>query len=393
VLKNFSGDTAKLTANFSATNINVQGYASLSGNLTVTNNINLTGNARLVANGSSIILSGVISTINGDASNYVVTNGTGSLHIQNIGSGARSGNVIFPIGSSSYYNPVTLSNSGVADVFHARVQPGISNAYTGETLSGSNYTNGAVNATWFINEGTGGGSNATIELQWNAAQELSSFDRVQSRMGHYTGGAWQLGAAGNAGGSNPYTHTGSGYTSFSPFGVMNNNVILPVHQVNLNVIRKANGNRCQWNIVGDNIETVTLQRSDNGRDFTTIHSASSSLQGVFEDATVSRVLYYRLKVKALDGTVKFSSVVWIKRDDPNSIHVYPTAFQQSINVQNNSDHTATLKIYNSSGLLVLRQTLLQGSATVHTAALPSSAYFYHVESDGKTIASGRLIKQ
>lgn len=391
VLKNFEGGTARLSSPLTASNLNVQGLASNEASLTVTGYLNLTANARLMANGYNVTLSGTSSTIGADANNYIVTNGSGSLRIENIGAGGR-GSVVFPVGTSTYYNPVSFSNTGVQDVFSARVTPGINNTYTGETPGGSSYTNNAVNATWFINEGAPGGSNAIVGLQWNAAQELPGFDRTQSRLGHFTGGNWQLGAAGSAGGTDPYSWSDAGITSFSPFGVLNGNIILPVHQLQLSIIKTASGNNCRWQIAGENLQAITLERSENGRSFIPVHTAPLSLTGSFEDVLIAPKLYYRLKVQDATGTVRYSNIVWISRNDRNTVLVYPTAFRQSITVQNNNGDAVTLKIFNTSGVMVLQQRLQNGTNIVEAASLLPSAYFYQAEANGKPIASGRLVK-
>ena len=89
----------------------------------------------------------------------------------------------------------------------------------------ANPTSGAVggnvvNGTWIVNENVNGGSDATIKLQWKGTDESSSFDRTTARYGHYTSGAWDLSVAATASGTNPYTLTRTGITTFSPFGII-----------------------------------------------------------------------------------------------------------------------------------------------------------------------------
>ena len=78
-----------------------------------------------------------------------------------------------------------------------------------------------MNATWDISEGTPGGSNATISLGWNVSQQNGTFNPNNATVGHYVNGAWTAENSGAVSGSNPYTITGTGITSFSPFAVMN----------------------------------------------------------------------------------------------------------------------------------------------------------------------------
>lgn len=393
VLKSFSADAVSLNGGFSATNLNVQGAATISADLNVSGILNLTNNARLTANNSNIILTGTTSAVNGSTTSYIVTNGTGSLSIGNIGTGGRTGSVLFPIGTSQNYNPVTMSNTGAMDVFSARVQPGIGTAYTGETMTGTAYGIGAVNASWFLKEQNAGGSNATITLQWNGSEELTGFDKTKSSFGHYTGGAWQLGAPGAATGSDPYSWSGTGITNFSPFGILNSYAVLPIFEVIHRVKRISNSNNCSWQIKGDEGDNVVLEKSLNGRDFTTLFNSVYNTTGTFEDkeSTAGKV-FYRLKVNGKSGIVKYSNIVWINVNDSQQVNVYPTAFSQTFYIQNNSTQKATLRLYSKSSKLVLQQQLQTGTNIINTKALAAEGYVYHIIQQQGAVSTGHLVK-
>ncbi|RYZ61854.1 MAG: hypothetical protein EOO14_03850, partial [Chitinophagaceae bacterium] len=393
VAKNFNGGTVRLTSPLAVANLNIQGGASLSGQLTVTNNLHLSGNARLLANSANIVLGGTASSLTANETNYIVTNGTGSLSIENIGSGGRSGGVLFPVGTATGYNPVWLTNSGAADVFTVRVQPRLYNGYNGETPAGAQFTGGAVNATWFVAEGSAGGSNATLQLQWNAAQELPGFDRTQSRLGHYTAGSWQLAAPGTAGGSNPYTWSGSGYTSFSPFGVLNTNTTLPVYQANLSLRQAGNTNRLQWTILAENAEQIVVERSANGAVFSPLATLPFTATGTYEDAAGSGKVFYRLKITADGGQVKYSNTAWSVGSDNRSLTIYPTVFSQGFYLQHNGGEQALLRLYTAEGKLLLQKAVQPGTNYFAPEAFASGVLLYQVEIKGNVVKTGRLVKQ
>lgn len=119
------------------------------------------------------------------------------------------GTVNLPIGTTTNYNPVYISNNGTSDTFSARVEGDISNT-----------TAGAVEAMWHISEATAGGSNVNLKLGWNQQQENIDFVRANAKVGHYTT-TWNQENSGTVSGSGPYTISASGITSFSPFAVMN----------------------------------------------------------------------------------------------------------------------------------------------------------------------------
>lgn len=393
VLSNTTGDTVKINSTFTGTNVVVNGVASLNANLFVSSSLNVMSSSRLLANNSDVELTGVSSVINASASGYIVTNGTGGLRVQSIGNGARSGTFTFPIGTVNYYNPVYFSNNGTADVFKARVQPGLRNSYSGETPTGSAYNTGAVNATWFITEGTAGGSDATIGLQWNAAQELTAFDRSQSRLGHYTGGSWQLGAPGAASGANPYTWSGSGYSSFSPFGIFNSNATLPLYAVRLSGFRLGNANQCNWTISGTDINKVELETSADGRLFRTLFNAGILLSSGYKDfAGNGGKTFYRLKVTDVQGAVRYSNVIWIDGNKQDGYNIYPALMRASLFVQTNEDGEI-LQLFAADGRMVLQQRLVRGTNQLLVGNLQGGSYFYKLMKNGVITASGQVVKE
>jgi hypothetical protein len=85
-------------------------------------------------------------------------------------------------------------------------------------------TNGFVDRSWVVGEETAGGSELTVTSQWNGSNELTGFDRTNSAVGLTTDGGmnylWAL--YGAAAGSDPYTQTGSGFSSVGTFAVATN---------------------------------------------------------------------------------------------------------------------------------------------------------------------------
>ena len=168
----------------------------------------LANSAKITLNNNNLNLKGTLSSLTGSDTNYVVTNGTGTVNVENLN--VTRGTITLPIGTSANYNPVSFSNSGTSDTFSVRVSDGISGT-----------TNGAVNVTWEIAEVTIGGSNVNLNLGWTQAQENGTFDRNTAKIGHFVSGNWTEETSGAVSGSNPYTLLGTGISSFSPFSVMN----------------------------------------------------------------------------------------------------------------------------------------------------------------------------
>lgn len=186
--------TVKSPINLVSGNLDIVGLATLSAKITLnTNQFNLKGNN---------------SSVTGNSTSYIETNSTGKVVVENIDS--TRGLVSLPIGTTTNYNPITISNSGSIDTFSLNVQDGISNTI-----------NGAVNTTWNIEEATPGNSNVAITLTWNQAQENTLFMRNLCKVGHFYNGYWNAVNSSTITGTNPYSITANGITSFSPFGILN----------------------------------------------------------------------------------------------------------------------------------------------------------------------------
>ena len=390
VFRNFNGDTVRSNAPFTAGNVNAQGAVSLNSNLTITNNLNLTSNARLIINNNNLSLGGTSSTVSNSTNNYVVTNGTGKMSIANIGAGGRAGNVIFPIGSTLNYNPVTLTNAGTMDAFAARTQPGIQNNYSGETPSGSSYTTGAVNNTWFITEGIAGGSNAIINLQWNATQELPGFNRSVSQFGHYNNSSWMLSTIAPATGANPYNVTGAGITSFSPFGVFNNGAVLPLNPFFLSLRKSERNIILNWSNL-NNTTTYTVERSTDASSFKQVAVQAAPIN-TYADALLSGKIFYRLKATAVDGRITYSNIVWINNDEKSSTTIYPTVFTNHFIVQLNAAGSILFQLLNANGQLVMAKQLVAGTNYVDASVLVAGVYYYRLI-QGPAVNSGSIIKK
>ena len=205
--------------------LNNSGYgATLNVNSVVSHTLTLT-NGKLTIGNYDLILGSSANISGSNSNNYVITNGIGSLSQRVINNVT---NVNFPIGLENDYLPVKIQLDGTStpDDFKARVNTGLYTVYNSNDLpTSSSIVNRVVTNTWYLKEGSSGGSNATITFQWNANDQSSNFDYTTSNIAHYTSGAWNycpsLSAISNSG---IYTQTVSGINSFSPFGIFDQQI-------------------------------------------------------------------------------------------------------------------------------------------------------------------------
>ena len=196
--------------------INSPGGVTLGGTQTVTSNLTLTSGTITLGNNDLIL--GTSSLDGGSASSYVVTNGTGSL-LRTVAPGSAPP---FPVGTAGSYLPavVQLDPASTTDVFRVRAADGVSTTYdANDNPTGSVVTSNSVLRTWVVREGTDGGSNATLRLQWNGADEGTGFTGASCRFSRNTGSAWDAAADGPSGGADPFTRERNSITAFGPFTV------------------------------------------------------------------------------------------------------------------------------------------------------------------------------
>lgn len=201
----FDGGSAQTLGGASSTTfnnlaLNNTSGLSLTAGATVSAALTLTsGRITLGASNLTIGPSGSIS--GASSSNYVVTNSTGTLVRQSVGTAA----VTYPIGTSSAYLPATVKiASGTAD-FSWRV--------TGSVTPSLGNDETAVKRTWVLGRSAGTGDPSEISLQWNAGDEGSSFTRASAEPFRYSTASWVDTGAATLSGSGPYVATITGLSA------------------------------------------------------------------------------------------------------------------------------------------------------------------------------------
>ena len=256
-----------LSGTVASQNLNMNGFTIP--NLEIDNLFNpvLTGNTKI---GSSLLftngkirqdnfdlsLSSTATITNGDAARYLVTNGTGRL----IKEGLTTSSFTYPIGNSiTTYNPVTISNSGIADNIGVRCLANVLNAGP----IGTAFSKEVADASWDISETIAGGSTLSLTSTWSATDELAGFNRTKTGISYYipTPGAtlgWDLlnSQVGAAIGTNPYSITRTGISSMGVFAVGTRPVLSPL-LVTPKVFLQGPYN-VGTGLMGDNLRTLNL---------------------------------------------------------------------------------------------------------------------------------------
>jgi endo-1,4-beta-xylanase len=140
---------------------------------------------------------------------YVVINGSGVLKLSSVGQSES----LFPVGTTSYYAPVWVTNTGDLDVIGIYLSDDETPAPAGAR----------VKVKWNISEGTEGGGNYTLKFGWVRNLEESAF-RTDRENNAYIFNLTDTTEAGSGPYTRqfsiqPYTVSRGGITKLGPFGV------------------------------------------------------------------------------------------------------------------------------------------------------------------------------
>ncbi|MBL7822498.1 MAG: HYR domain-containing protein, partial [Saprospiraceae bacterium] len=138
-----------------------------------------------------------------------------------------SGTVVFPIGTSSGFTPVTVSATAAhtTDLMTVAVADKMNlSDFTAPTPVGPAF----AEYEWNVSETVNGGSE--VNLKFEFPNDPNNLSNSAAAVGHNIGGSWTNKST-DVSGAGPYTTTNVGpYTSFSPFGVFG---MTPVHNLTL----------------------------------------------------------------------------------------------------------------------------------------------------------------
>jgi hypothetical protein len=373
--------------NASGVTLNTDVALGTAATLTLTNGNIILGNSNLTVSAVS----------GGSATSYISTNGSGALTIRNVTTIKN-----FPVGNGATYTPATLTNTGTADDFTVNVAAGTPcNADPFQS----------VNRVWTITEATPGGSVADITMQWNQADENLTFIRLLCTAVHCAGGVVDLkGTNSTAGGSNPYTQTITGISSFSPFGVTSDNLVLPISIQYFNGYKQNDKHNLSWKINCNSSPgaTMTIERSGDGRSFNPIYTITADAVRCLDAFSYTDVNplqginYYRLKSVDASGRITYSSIITLLNKEKGfeivNITPNPTVNGQfKLNVTTTQQAKMDVVITDMAGRVVSKKTISLSSGfnaiDMSIGNLANGSYqLYGTTTDGKT-STISIIKQ
>lgn len=363
---------------------------SLPGDLTFTA-------GKLTLGSNNLTLSSSTTVNGGSATSYVVTNGTGSLTRQGVG----TTDIAFPVGTTSSYLPTTINNAGTVDDYSVNVKSIFDNSPADPTK--------VVNAQWTIAEGTLGGSNATLQFQWNGTDQASGFNQAGTVVtGRWNGSLWEEYSS-TVSGADPFVATVAGITNFSLFAV-GNAQSLPVQLASFQGSYVGNKVKLEWQTVSEsNNYGFNVQRYNNTESvFETIGfiagkgTTQEPQYYEFVDDNPSNSVEYRLEQIDNNGLKFYFGPIILNPNGLRDGDVAPAVFILNQNYPNPFNPSTkisfslatagytTLKVYSVLGNEVA--TLFDSDAesgriyvlNLNAKNLSSGLYFYKLQSGGNT---------
>jgi len=181
---------------------------------------------------------------------------------------------------------------------------------------------------------------------------------------------------------------------------VSSDLVLPITLANFSGVEKTGYNLLQWSTKSEeNSAYFEIQRSKNGSDFSAIAKVNAAgnsnvvknYQYNDNELSSSPVYYYRLNMVDIDGSSKFSPIIFIRNSNSSVITVYPIPARNQVTI-NLSDKN----LINTQGLLsdlngkvLQRISLSQTSTQVDISRYGSGIYMLKFK-DGNTV---KIVKE
>ncbi len=298
-----------------------------------------------------------------------------------VGTGLRKIGITEPVGGQNTItaftavfirqNPQTISNSLVSSL--ARIS-----ACEYWTLDRTSTNQVRVILSWDNNSGCPG-------------QYVTDISTL--RVARYGGGMWQndgnLGTSSASGSNSSGTITSNQLvTSFSPFALASSSAItnpLPVNFADVKAFEKNAGVQIEWsNLTEKDVLTYTVERSSNGRDYTSVsmqlpsgNQNDKASYMAFDATPFPGINYYRIKTEETSGKIVYSKILSINKNNlAGGLTLYPnpvTGHQVTISLTNLKRGLYSLRLVSSTGQDLYKQTITNFSSYMSQAiSLPPS---------------------
>lgn len=133
-----------------------------------------------------------------------------------------------------------------------------------------------------------------------------------------------------------------------------------------------------WQTAGEyNAASFEVEKSEDATTFKQLADVSaynSPASYKFVDEDFFKDAYYRLKIKDIDGTFEYSSIISLQQGDRHALAMYPNPVVNGILYVQNDGKEDWVQLYNASGNRIKILPLGQGLNVLNVQDLPSQTY-------------------
>lgn len=356
--------------------------------ITLASDVDMSNAASLVITAGKITLGNfnltATTVTGGDATNYIVTNGTGALTLNSVDAVSKT----FPVGRGTY-NPISIINGSNLN-WSARVEDVVNNV-----IAPFN-TDKAINRTWHIAPSSAvvTGPDVTFNFDDSDPAQLANpasyvADPLvrNAQFWHYNSVAWLAASGGIAmtPAVGPQAITLAGYTNFSPFAIAKTSGPLPVSFGTVRATQQGSAIKIDWsNLTEQDVISYSVEHSLNGRDFTGLTAVAAARNDggkadySYVHATPVRgINYYRIRSAETTGAAKVSIIVKVDtRGGKMDIVIYPNPVTDgtiSLQATDLAKGQYNIRVFAANGQQVYTQALSHaGGSVTESVQLPAA---------------------
>ncbi|NQX98867.1 MAG: T9SS type A sorting domain-containing protein, partial [Flavobacteriales bacterium] len=308
---------------------------------------------------------------------------------------------VFPVGDSSYYRPISMSNpsSGSArfrgEYFKASPQP-LYNRYSKDPslhhVSGCEY--------WLLDR-ISSTNNVFVTLSWGDTATSCGITNISELMvARWDGSQWKDHGSGSTTGNlvAGTITTLATVTAFSPFTLASTTINnpLPVTLINFNARINSGVTKLTWTTASEiNNDYFTLEKSKDGSHFFSFSeqagagNSNNTLNYYdIDENPYKGVSYYRLKQTDFNGDFEYSKIVTINNIKEGTITAFPNPVKNILTFTNISNND-NIKVYASNG-----QIIFNGNTTTINTENWSTGLYQIIITDniGEQIEQIKIVK-
>jgi Lamin Tail Domain len=368
----------------------------INGTVGIAGNVTLTKGVIVLTPATTIIVDATATITGGGAASYI----DGKIRKVN----PTASIFLFPTGQAKQYAPVEMSGLTALSDFTVQyfkqaysnlsVNPATSTAIPGYSVSTKEYWN--IDRT--------GTDNPNIKFYYNSG---SLVDGSQAKIAHFNGVDWDdIGRDSYGADVNGNFIAQNTISTFSPFTFGGAAGVLPILLQSFNGTLQNNKSTLQWKtsceFAGDKFE---LQYSTDGINFVGIYTEDAigtcvgNLYSYMHTDAKALVNYYRLVLKAIDGSAKFSNIIALKSlKKAFDIKLVSTNTNEQLcySISAVSTGNAIIRIANMQGQLLLKENVIYNAGTqinyINTNKLSKGIYLISIVTNSGEVFTEKFIR-